>query len=175
MKPSSSFKGNEKDNPGKRGPEGASAPASTEETGRGAREADARPCTILVIGKEDRFSPELMDYAIQMARRLGCRILAVSATDAHMSLPRTHRHAACQAFEESATEGLKQFKEQARMHNVELHQRVCFGNQDDIISQLYLEENGRISYVVTEPDPELVDSTDGRVSIPVFGLTHVTP
>ncbi len=150
----------------------AFAEAGEHSTAREMLQESSGPCKILAIGNEDKFSPELMEYAIQMAKRLNCQILAVSASNAPMSLPRPHRELACKAFEESAAKNLDHFHKLAKLNGVELTHLIRFGEQDDIISRLYKEENGQISYVITEPDPELVDTADGRLTIPVFGLAH---
>ncbi len=150
----------------------AFAEAGEPDTARQMLKESRKPCYIMVIGNEDRFSSQLMEYAIDMAKRINCGLLALNTSDAHMSLPRPYRDEACKVFKESAVKHMEQFKKLAELNGIEFKHIVLFGDQDEVIEKIHKDEKGTISYILTEPSPELMDTSNGQVAIPVFGLAQ---
>lgn len=125
--------------------------------------------TILVIGREDRFSNALNDYALEMAKRLDFELLALNVTDAPLSLSAEKREAALSVFRESCTKNVSTMQERAKEIGVSLSNIIECGNQDEVVEKLHAHYPG-MRYVLTEPDPEVVRGNEGQVAIPVFDL-----
>lgn len=147
----------------------AFAEAGEHETARNMIDKSAGSKTILVIGREDRFSELLAEYSLDMAQRLGFEILAVNTSDAPLALAAAKREEATAIFRDNCKANVAALREKAVEKGIQFGHLVEIGGQDAVVEKLHAEYPG-MRYVLTEPDPEVAQIMNGRVAIPVFNL-----
>ena len=147
----------------------AFAEAGEHETARSIITPIKQTRKILVIGHEDGFSERLTEYALDMAKRLDFELVALNVTSAPLSLSGDKREAAIAAFIEGAQRSGAALKEKAAANNIEFTHRIEIAPQEEVVENLHSEDAG-LRYVLTEPDPEVVQKRQDRVAIPVFDL-----
>jgi len=124
---------------------------------------------ILVVGSEDRFSSDLIDYAIDMAKRLEFELVALNVTDAPFALPKEKRDEAAGVFKESCRKNIATFQKKAEENGIAFSHLIEFGEQDDVIEKMHARSPG-MRFVLTEPDPEVTRKAKGKVAIPVVDM-----
>lgn len=147
----------------------AFAEAGEHEVARSIIDKSKRKRTILVIGREDRFSEVLVEYSLNMAKRLGTELLALNVTDAPLSMPVAKREEATALFNNSSAENVTALLDQAAKDGVVVNHLVEIGEQDAVVEKLRAKYPG-MRYVLIEPDPEVAKKADGKVTVPVFDL-----
>lgn len=145
------------------------AEAGEHDTARSMLDDTAGRDTILVLGREDRFSETLVAYAVDMAKRLDYKLLAVNITDAPLSLAADKRDQATALFEKNCIDNSASLVEKAAAENIQLSHHMEVGRQDEIVEKLHARYPG-MRYVLTEPDPDAVKRAQDKVSVPVFDL-----
>lgn len=131
--------------------------------------------TILMIVNGDSCSETLKEYALEMAKRLDYKLLALHVTEAPLSLSEENREAIIAAFKESCMHNVKTLRKKAEKIGVSVSNVIECGNSDDIVAKLHAQYPG-MRYVLTEPDPEIVRSDAGRAAaVPVFDLGSFQP
>ena len=122
---------------------------------------------ILVVGTEN-FSKNLVEYALKMAKRLDCQIIAVNATTPPPTLPDEQRQHSKELFFKNAAKAGALFSELADSISVSLTHLMEIGTEEHIIHDI-TSKNPGIRYVLTEP--KLKDDDDPNAAqIPVFDL-----
>lgn len=147
----------------------AFAEAGEHETARVMIDKSAGNRKILVVGRADNFSKELVEYSLGMAKRLDFEIVAVNITMAPLSLSADKRGEAIEFFQQNSMKNITAMKEMAEKAGVQLSHVVEIGHQDEVVNALHAKYPG-MSYVLTEPDSEVVKKLNGKVDIPVFDL-----
>lgn len=147
----------------------AFAEAGEHEAARSMAHRHEGKRTILAIGCEDNFSEALVDYSLDMAKRLGFELVALNVTDAPFSLPVAKREDAIEFFKQSSAKNVSALKERAEKDGVTFNHIIEIGNQDVTIDTLHAKYPG-MRYVLTEPDPEVAKKSNGKADIPVFAL-----
>ncbi len=127
---------------------------------------------ILVVGREYSFSDHLMNYATNMASRMGRDILALNVThsDVGFRFLSTYHKTVKEDFQRHAEENAKLFKNKAATKGVAFEHVIRFGDPDRAIHSI-CEEIGQITYALAEP--EITDrvhpaGAEGQWEIPVF-------
>ena len=143
--------------------------AGEHETARRMLDKTKGSRTILVIGNNDCFSGRLMDYAVDMAQRLGFELLTLNVTEAPLSLSDEKKIAAISAYRESCLENLRTLMEKAGEKNIPVTNVIECGDLDDVVVKLQNQYPG-MRYVLTEPDNESLRFSKGQAAIPVFDL-----
>ncbi|MFH1216639.1 MAG: hypothetical protein V1706_09070 [Pseudomonadota bacterium] len=147
----------------------AFAEAGEHATARSMIERPKGNRKILVIGRESSFSPRLVEYALEMAKRLDFEILALNVTEAPLRMAQEKREEATEFFRKDCVCNVACMMEQAQNAGIEFSHLLEIGLQDEVVEKLHAEYPG-MRYVLTEPDQEVADMVKGNVSIPVFDL-----
>jgi hypothetical protein len=124
---------------------------------------------ILVVAAEERFSNILINYSLDMAKRLDFELLTLNVTDAPLSLPEERREEAITLFQNESKQNFEMLKEKAEQAGVSVSHVVEIGELDDVVHKLQAQFPG-MRYVLTEPDSEVIQKATGSVTIPVFDL-----
>lgn len=147
----------------------AFAEAGEHDTARAMlQEADAQP-TILMVGREDEFSNELIEYSVEMAKRLNFAITALNVTDVPLSLTGERRDRAVEEFQQSSAHHADKLQDLAAQNNIAFNHVAEVGKRAEVIQQLRGNNKG-MRYVLSEPDPRVAVKAKGRVAIPVVDL-----
>lgn len=126
------------------------------------------PPKILVVA-DGLYSDNLTDYALKMAQRLDCEIVALTVSNVPLQYSGERRERETAQFYERAEIGATHFMEKAKSMGVKVDHLKMIGNQEKMISGLSAKDAG-IRYVLTEPDSELSAESGARAQIPVFDL-----
>lgn len=147
----------------------AFAEAGEHETARNIIDKSDGCSKILVIGREDSFSEILVEYSVDMAKRLGFELMALNVTETPLSLSAGKREEATVLFQASSAKNVSVLKEKAEKLGVSFDHLVEVGQQDEVVDKLHAKYPG-MRYVLTEPDPYVAKKSKGKVTIPVFDL-----
>jgi len=115
---------------------------------------------LLVVGSESSFSRDVIEYAVDMARRLSYEIIALNAapiSNKVMKMAPAAFSEACRNFKAQAEEGVRAFKNAAEAAGIKLTHVVHFSEIDDAIRAVN-EEVGGIDFVISEPEEERISS-----------------
>ncbi len=143
----------------------AFAEAGEHEHARAVLQQPPIPQKLLVVSQDDHFSNLLINYALDMAKRLDCELIAVNVTDAPRSLPEPERARAIEIFEEMAKKNAEILNEMAARKGVKVNHRVEIGDPERVVERLHANIPG-IRCVVAEPE-EKVEGYDEEI-IPVY-------
>lgn len=111
---------------------------------------------LLVLGRHCDFSHDLVEYALQMSKRMSYEILALSAAGfdgQSFKLFPTARNRVCEDFEEISRKNATVFERAARKQGIPFTHRVKFCDRDEAIEEV-TQEVGEIDYVVSEAEEE---------------------
>lgn len=115
---------------------------------------------ILVVASGACFSEELFSYSIDMAKRLDFELLMLNVADKKEEAAR---------FQNECQLNYTALQKRAQKVGVLMNHRIEIGELDDVVHQLKTQFPG-MRYVLTEPDPEMVQCAADSVTIPVFDL-----
>lgn len=110
---------------------------------------------LLVMGQESAFSSEVMDYAIDMARRMSFEILALnSAPLSCESFGRfsTSRSKLCQEFQALSEESVMTFRDAAELNGIAFTHVVKYDEPEQALISVQ-REYGKIEFVISEAQP----------------------
>jgi len=124
---------------------------------------------ILVVGKEELFTEEIVNYAIHLAERLDYDILAMNVGTAwREGATLTSQAHLREAFKRRATAVGVAFKRKAAQSDIHCEHVVKFGNLGTAVEEL-IHGIKRIEFVVTESEASK-DEVIREVTIPVFSV-----
>ena len=133
---------------------------------------DGPSCAILVVGREDSFSPLLIDYALGLAFRMGYSIVALNLLEASRREMRRLNSAGGlkeqEALRTAAEKSMLNFQAKAKAgpRGVGFKWEWAMGEMEQVTRQV-VEREGNIALVLTEP--EYLDEKDrDNISIPTF-------
>lgn len=132
-------------------PEKASFIAKAEDAGR-TSEAVEKNGTLLVIGRESTFTPDVIDYAVDMADRLSYDIVALNTAPLScetFKLFSSSRNKVCQDFQKISEESAGAFAARAAQKQIRFDHVVKFSETDQAIDEVRREQ-GRIDFVISD-------------------------
>jgi hypothetical protein len=124
---------------------------------------------ILVVASEERFSDVLINYSLEMAKRLDFELLMLNVTDAPLSLSEARKEEETTRFLNESQQNFIALQERAEQTGVPVNHLIEIGELDEVVHKLKAQFPG-MRYVLTEPDPEVAQRATGPVTIPVFDL-----
>ena len=115
---------------------------------------------LVVMGRESTFSSEVMDYAIDMARRMSFEILALNSAPLScdsFSLFSTSRNKLCDEFQSISKDNALAFRQNAESKGIPFTHVVKFDEPEQALSCVQ-QEFGKIEFVISDsPRPSTVD------------------
>ncbi|MCB2147832.1 MAG: hypothetical protein KQI81_15240 [Deltaproteobacteria bacterium] len=112
---------------------------------------------LVVMGRESTFSDEVIDYAIDMARRMSFEILALNSAplscDA-FSLFSTSRSKLCQEFQSISEKNARAFRQSAEAIGVPFVHVVKFDEPEQALASVQ-SEYGSIEFVISDAQPQI--------------------
>ncbi|SHF79227.1 hypothetical protein SAMN02745206_02668 [Desulfacinum infernum DSM 9756] len=127
---------------------------------------------VLVLGGEEGFSEEVMDYAVGFAARMGYRIAALSVFNVPLASTVDDRLYADMVleFEGTAREAGDEFAARARDRGVALVHYIRLGNPDGAVKEI-CGQVGCVDFVISEPSlDEGTVAVDAGPVIPVYAM-----
>jgi len=112
---------------------------------------------LVVMGRESTFSDEVIDYAIDMARRMSFEILALNSAplscDA-FSLFSTSRSKLCQEFQSISEKNALAFRQSAEAIGIPFVHVVKFDEPEQALASVQ-NEYGNIEFVISDAQPQI--------------------
>ncbi len=141
--------------------------AATEALGRMVDQKNA-PTKVLMV-QDGEYMPQVTDYALKMAQRLDCEIIALDVTDKplHFSGDRLQRES--DRFIEMARKNAENFASQAAAQGIKVEHIMDIASPEEVVARVSANDAG-IRYVLSKPEGEVATAEQGRLHLPVFDL-----
>lgn len=107
---------------------------------------------LVVMGRESTFSQEVVDYAIDMARRMSFEILALNSAPLNcdsFGLFSTSRNKLCDEFQAISTKNVAVFREAANANGIPFTHVVKFDEPEQALANVQ-HEFKNIEFVISE-------------------------
>ncbi|MBL7178589.1 MAG: hypothetical protein ABIK98_03300 [Pseudomonadota bacterium] len=107
---------------------------------------------LLVIGRESTFSREIIDYALEMAKRMSYEIVALNTAPLScdtFKLFSSSRDKICQDFKDLSANNARLFQEEAAREGIPFSHVIKFSETDEAVESLR-KEFGEVAFVVSE-------------------------
>ncbi|MCB2180920.1 MAG: universal stress protein [Desulfobulbaceae bacterium] len=126
------------------------------------------PTKVLMVQDGD-YSEKVTEYALKMAQRLDCEIVALDVTDTPLQFEDERKERETNRFLEMAQKNAETFSLRADAMGIATEHFMKVGNPEEVIAELSKEDAG-IRYVLTKPNQESAEADKDRVQVPVFDL-----
>lgn len=126
------------------------------------------PTKVLMI-QDGEYLPQVTDYAMKMAQRLDCEIIALDITDKPLQFSGDRRTRESDRFIEMARTNAEKFTSQAVSRGIKVEHIMDIGDSEEIIARVSAADAG-IRYVLSKPDEEAVRVDQERAHVPVYDL-----
>ncbi len=123
---------------------------------------------ILTVQDGDH-STVLVDYAVKMAQKLDCEIIALDVTEEPLNFTGERREREILRFQQRARRNAETLQLKAEAIGVKCRHVVEIGNQEQIIKALSRDDAG-IRYVLLKPAQEYVSAERRQARVPVVDL-----
>ncbi len=123
---------------------------------------------ILMVQDGDYLS-QVTDYALKMAQRLDCEIIALDVTASPLQFSGDRRVRESNRFKERALLSAENFTLQAESQGVNMKHIMEIADPEEVVARLSAEDVG-IRYVLTKPDQESISANQERTQVPVYDL-----
>ncbi|RJR40731.1 MAG: universal stress protein [Deltaproteobacteria bacterium] len=130
------------------------------------------PRKILVVGKGETPDVEVMDYAVNLAERLGYDLIALSVNTALGQKGRLftpYKYHLRKKFAQRARDAGEALRKKAALKGVGLEQVVKCGDLRSAVAEVH-RQSKRIEFVITQ-DGIKEKEVNGDLNIPVFSIT----
>jgi hypothetical protein len=125
--------------------------------------------TKILMVQDGDYLPQVTEYALKMAQRLDCDVVALDVTDAPLQFRGDRKEQESKQFIEKATASCAIFAAQAEAQGVSTVHFMEIGDTEEVISRLSSDDAG-IRYVLTKPDLETPRDDHDQAQVPVFDL-----
>ena len=115
---------------------------------------------LLVVGQEGTFSREMIDYALDMAKRMSYEIVALNTAPfscGTIQLFSSSRDQLCSDFQELSTKNADIFQKEAAREGISFSHVIKFSEIDEAIDSV-CKELGEVAFVVSESQEQQADS-----------------
>lgn len=126
--------------------------------------------TKILVVQDGRNSAVLEDYAVKMAHKLDCEIVALDVSNEPLLYDGERKQRECNRFLQRAEQNAKSIHIKADALGVKFKHVAKIGDQDETIKTLS-QEDKCIRYVLTKPLQEQLGSNQNRARVPVFDLS----
>jgi hypothetical protein len=123
----------------------------------------------VLMVQDGEYSQQVTEYALKMAQKLDCQIIALDVTDNPLQFTGERKDREIERFYERAQNEVKEFIIKAKSKGITVVHKMEIDNPEKTIARLSKEDAG-IRYVLTKPEQSEVRSESDRVQIPVFDL-----
>ena len=135
-----------------------------------SREMEEQQQSIKILAVQDGVhSQVLTDYAVKMAHKLDCEIVALDVSDEPLDYDGERRQRETNRFYARANRSAETLQLKAEALGVKYRHIVRVGNQEEVIKALSTEDRS-IRYVLTKPEQAQLDNQQRRARVQVFDL-----
>ena len=146
----------------------AGSPA--EAAGALARMMDQKnaPTKVLMV-QDGEYMQQVTDYAMKMAQRLDCEIIALDVTDRPLQFSGDRRTRETDRFMDMARHNSKIFASLAQARGIKVEHIMDIGVPEEVIARVSAADAG-IRYVLSKPEEDAARVGLARAHVPVFDL-----
>ncbi len=126
------------------------------------------PTKILMV-QDGQHMQQVTDYAMKMAQRLDCEIIALDVSDKPLQFSGDRKERETERFMDMAKENGEQFTIQAKAQGITTVHIMSIGDPQEVIAQVSADNAG-IRYVLSKPAEDVLQKDQERAHIPVFDL-----
>lgn len=134
-----------------------------------ARMMDQRnaPTKVLMV-QDGEYTTEVTEYALKMAERLDCEIIALDVTDRPLQFSGNRRTRESDRFIDLARSNSEKFIALANARGIKVEHVMDIGNPDEIVARVSAADAG-VRYVLSKPQ-EADRVTEERAHVPIIDL-----
>ncbi len=125
--------------------------------------------TKILVVQDGDYMPQVTEYALKMAQRLDCDVVALDVTDAPLQFSGERKAQESKRFTEKALANGAKFVEQAEAVGVSVQHVMEIAESEEVIARISSEDAG-IRYVLTKPDLDIPREDHEQAQVPVFDL-----
>ena len=126
------------------------------------------PTKVLMV-QDGEYMQQVTDYALKMAQRLDCEIIALDVTDRPLQFSGDRRTRETDRFMDMARHNSKIFASLAQARGIKVEHKMDIGVPEEVIARVSAEDVG-IRYVLSKPEENAARADQERVHVPVFDL-----
>ena len=113
--------------------------------------------------------PQVTDYALRMAQRLDCEIIALDITEKPLQFSGERKVRESDRFIEMANKNAANFIALATTQGIKVEHIMEINPPEEVIARVSAADSG-IRYVLSKPEGETVNADQKRPHVPVFDL-----
>ena len=126
------------------------------------------PTKILMV-QDGEYNTRITDYALKMAQRLDCEIIALDVSDKPLQFSGERRERESDRFIEISKKNAEQFTMEAANQGIMVKHVLDINSPEEVIARVS-EADAGIRYVLSKPEETMVTVKDQRQHVPVFDL-----
>jgi hypothetical protein len=128
----------------------------------------------MLLVQAGEYCPQIADYALKIAKRLGCGIIALDVSDKPLQFSGKKKIRESDNFIEKARKNGEKFIEQAETRDIPVTHVMDIGNIDEIIARI-LRHDDSIRYMLNQPPPATSQNERNPDRAPVVSLHCLYP
>ena len=113
--------------------------------------------------------PQVTEYALKMAQRLDCEIIALDVTDKPLQFSDDRRQRESDRFIDMARQNAKRFTSLATAQGIKVEHIMDIAETEEVVARVSAADAG-IRYVLSKPEGEMATADQQRPHVPVFDL-----
>ncbi len=126
------------------------------------------PTKVLMV-QDGEYMQQVTDYAMKMAQRLDCDIIALDVTERPLQFSGDRKARETTRFLEMAKSNAEKFSTMAQAQGIKVKHIVEIGAPEEVIANVSASDPG-IRYVLSKPESDAVEAGQERTHVPVFDL-----
>ncbi len=126
------------------------------------------PTKVLMV-QDGEYMPQVTEYALKMAQRLDCEIIALDVTERPLQFSGDRRIRETDRFMDMARKNAEKFASLAKARGIKVEHIMDVGVPEEVIARLSAEDAG-IRYVLSKPEQDAARADQERAHVPVFDL-----
>jgi len=126
------------------------------------------PTKVLMV-QDGEYMQQVTDYALKMAQRLDCEIIALDVTEKPLQFSGDRKARESDRFIEMAKQNVKTFMSQAAARGIKVEHIMDIDHPEEVIARVSAADAG-IRYVLSKPEGETANVDQQRPHVPVFDL-----
>lgn len=126
------------------------------------------PTKVLMV-QDGEYMTQVTDYALKMAQRLDCEIIALDVTDRPLQFTGERRVRESDRFINMATSNAEKFTIQAQAQGINVEHLIEIHDPEEVVARVSGSDVG-IRYVLSKPEESNVRTDQERAHVPVYDL-----
>ena len=141
--------------------------AAAEALGRIVDQNNA-PTKVLMV-QDGEYMPQVTEYALKMAQRLDCEIIALDVTDKPLQFSGDRKARESDRFVDMARQNAERFTSQAIALGIKVEHIMDIAKPEEVVARVSAADAG-IRYVLSKPEGETATADQQRPHVPVYDL-----